>query len=237
MPASPVTIRVRRLDGTELVIENADRLAELFFALDRSSRGDDSYDAMTTRTASTRIERTDVDAINGPMRARSKPENWDDLFASQALPWLEAVDPAWDLMMDDEDWGRDDVPGAVVGALVGIIAPYRNVSVATKMLHLKRPALFPVLDRLVVESVGGRISSTASPATRADQAYAVIEHLRGEIRRHRLELVEIQDRLRGIGVDRTTTRIMDGLLWMTHPASELAPLSGVVSRWRTEETA
>ena len=106
MPASPVTIRVRRLDGTELVIENADRLADLFFALDRSSRGDDSYDAMTTRTAPTRIERADVDAINGPMRARSKAENWNDLFASQELPWLEAVDPAWDSMMHErrEGW-------------------------------------------------------------------------------------------------------------------------------------
>ena len=95
----------------------------------------------------------------------------------------------------------------------------------------------PVLDRLVVESVGGRISLTASPATRADQALGVIEHLRGEIRRHRAELLEIQDRLRGIGVYRTTTRIMDGLLWMTHPGSELAPLSGVVSRWRAEDAA
>lgn len=235
MPSGPVTIRILRLDGSELVIENGDRLADLFFALDRSSRGDDSYDAMTTRTAPTRIERVDVDAINGPMRARSKPEVWQYLFDTPDLPWLAALDPGWDLMLDDASWEDERIPQALIEALVGIIAPYRNVSVATKMLHLKRPALFPVLDRLVVESVNGRISSTASPATRVSQALVVIEHLRGEIRRHRVELVEIQGRLLAVGIDRTTTRIMDGLLWMTHPDSELAPLGGVVARWRAED--
>lgn len=235
MPVTPVTLRLARLDGTELTIENTDRLADLFFALDRSSRGEESYDAMTSRTCPTRIERVDVDAINGPMRARSKPEVWQDLVDAPDLPWLAALDPEWDLMFDDARWGADRIPEALIDALVGIIAPYRNVSVATKMLHLKRPALFPVLDRLVVESVGGRISSTASPATRASQALVVIEHLRGEIRKHQAELVEIQARLHAIGIDRTATRIMDGLLWMTHPDSELAPLGGVVTRWRAED--
>lgn len=232
---TPVTLRVARLDGTELTIVNADRLADLFFALDRSSRGDDSYDAMTSRTSPNRIERVDVDAINGPMRARSKPEVWQDLYDVQHLPWLAALDPGWDLMCDDARWDADRIPEAIIGALLGVIAPYRNVSVATKMLHLKRPALFPVLDRLVVESVNGHISSTASPLTRASQALVVTEHLRREIRKHQEELVEIQGRLHAIGVDRTTTRIMDGLLWMTHPDSELAPLGSVVARWRADD--
>lgn len=237
MPVTSVTLRLARLDGTELTIENADRLADLFFALDRSSRGDDSYDAMTSRTAPSRIERVDVDAINGPMRARSQPEAWQDLFDTPHLPWLAALDPAWDLMFDDESWEAAGIPTALIAALIGIIAPYRNVSVGTKMLHLKRPGLFPVLDRLVVESVKGRISSTASAATRASQALALIEHLRGEIRKHHAELTEIQDRLHVIGIDRTTTRIMDGLLWMTHPDSELSPLGIVVARWRAEDVA
>lgn len=89
----------------------------------------------------------------------------------------------------------------------------------------------------MVESVNGRISSTASPATHAIQALVVIEHLRGEIRKHEAELVEIQDRLDAVGIHRTTTRIVDGLLWMTHPDSELAPLRGVVTRWRAEDIA
>jgi hypothetical protein len=63
----------------------------------------------------------------------------------------------------------------------------------------------------------------------------VTEHLRREIRKHQEEFVEIQGRLHAIGVDRTTTRIMDGLLWMTHPDSELAPLRSVVARWRAED--
>lgn len=46
---------------------------------------------------------------------------------------------------------------------------YRNVSVAANMLLLKRPALFPILERFGVESVSGRTASTASPAARAEQ--------------------------------------------------------------------
>lgn len=117
MPATPVTLRLTRLDGTELTIENADRLADLFFALDRSSRGDNAYDAMTSRTSPTRIERVDVDAIDGPMRARSRPEVWQDLFDMPVLPWLAALDPAWDLMLDDANWDADRIPEALIKAL------------------------------------------------------------------------------------------------------------------------
>ncbi len=83
-------------------------------------------------------------------------------------------------------------PATIKGALLGILGPYRNVSVATKMLHLKRPALFPVLDRLVVEAVKGQVSSTASSSTRANQSLTVIEHLRGQILANADEFLEIQ---------------------------------------------
>ena len=43
--SEPVHLEIERLTGEPLVIENADRLAEAFFSLDRSSQGADSYDA------------------------------------------------------------------------------------------------------------------------------------------------------------------------------------------------
>ena len=67
----PVDLRVERLTGETLLIANADRLAEAFFSLDRSSQGADSYDAYTHETPSNRIQEADVDRINRPMRARS----------------------------------------------------------------------------------------------------------------------------------------------------------------------
>ena len=55
--------------------------------------------------------------------------------------------------MPEEQWPQ--TADAVISALIAITAPHRNVSVSTKMLHLKRPALIPVLDDLVIENIGG----------------------------------------------------------------------------------
>ena len=88
------------------------------------------------------------------MRARSKKATWEDVFAMGNLDWLADLDTDWDLLMSPEQWQA--AKPAMKTALIGITAPGRNVSVATKMMHLKRPKLFPVLDALVVESIGGK---------------------------------------------------------------------------------
>ena len=108
-----------------------------------------------------------------------------------------------------------------------MVGDHRGLSVATKLLHLKRPALVPILDSLVVDQLGGRGKDGAS----------LIEHVRREGQQNLAALQRIQRELAtlaggdGMPIDRTLVRILDVLLWATHPASALYPILG---GWKSE---
>ena len=108
-----------------------------------------------------------------------------------------------------------------------MVGDHRRLSVATKLLHLKRPELVPILDSLVVDQLGGRGKDGAS----------LIEHVRREGRQNLGALQRIQRELAtlvgadGLPIDRTLVRILDVLVWATHPAAALYPILG---SWRSE---
>lgn len=220
-------IEIARLgDHEPLVIENADWLAEAFFAVDPSGKPG-GFDDKAAASAPTRIESKDVDAINGTMRARSPQKAWTTV-KDQELPWLAAVPPTWDLVeLDDAEWQDHAAPG-LEAALDALIQKGRGVSVSTKMLHLKRPRMVPVLDSLVVEQLGAAMPST--PA----RGVALIGHLREVAKQNRESLNRIIDYLGAQGVDRSVVRVLDALLWGSHKASWVAPLAPVIARWRRE---
>ncbi|MDQ3689223.1 MAG: DUF6308 family protein [Chloroflexota bacterium] len=208
------------------MINNADWLAEAFFAVDPSGRPG-GFDDKAESSAPTRIESKDVDAINGTMRARSPQKAWAAV-KDKELPWLAAVSPSWDLaVVEDVEW-RDRVAPALEAALDALIQKGRGVSVSTKMLHLKRPKLVPVLDSLVVEQLGAAMPST--PA----KGVAMIGHVRNVAKQNREILDRIIDYLGAQGVDRSVVRVLDALLWGSHEASWVAPLAPVIARWRRE---
>jgi hypothetical protein len=102
--------------------------------------------------------------------------------------------------------------------LSSVIGPYRNLAVATKILHLKRPGLFPVLDSLVVDQLGG---SGRDPID-------MVSHVRQQGLANIAALSAIQMQLAGLTVQngpilRTRVRILDGLLWTSHPRTNLSP--------------
>ncbi len=209
-----------------LIIENADWLAEAFFAVDPSGKPG-GFDDKARETAPTRIESKDVDAINRTMRARSPQKAWAAV-KDRELPWLAAVSPSWNLaVLDDADW-RDRAAPALEAALDALIQKGRGVSVSTKMLHLKRPLLVPVLDSLVVEQLGAAMPSTSG------RAVALIGHVRVVARQNRETLDRIIDYLGAQGVNRSVVRVLDALLWGSHDASWIAPLAPVLARWRLE---
>ena len=206
-----------------LVIENADWLAEAFFAVDPSGKPG-GFDDKARETAPTRIESKDVDAINRTMRARSPQKAWASV-RDKDLPWLAAVSRDWDLAeLQDPAWQQ--AAPALETALAALIEKGRGVSVSTKMLHLKRPRLVPVLDSLVVEQLGARMPST--PA----KAVVLIGHVRQVAHHNREALDRIIDHLAAQGVDRSVVRVLDALLWGSHKASWIAPLAPVIARWR-----
>jgi Family of unknown function (DUF6308) len=153
------------------------------------------------------------------MRARTPHASWSPITGIE-LPWLDAIPHGLDLIEPtDAEWRDEGGEGLVREAITGCVGPGRGVSVATKMLHLKRPALFPVIDQLVAEMVGAPLSTEAPPNVRAQQATRVVLHLRGEGRRNIEALRDIQRDLESAGFGRSLVRILDAVLWSSHPAA------------------
>lgn len=215
--SADVTVEVARLDGgPRLIIEQAQLLAYDFFRLDDSSVGLKAYDHQVGKTDPSRITTDDIVAINTTMRARSPHSAWESLTADvEPLPWLAAIPTGASLFrMTDPVW-RGLRPELEV-ALAFAIAPYRNLSVFTKVLHLKRPSLFPVLDSLVIQQIGG----VGRPAIK------LLDHLRSVGRTNLKALTTISAALTAVSILRTEVRILDALLWSSHPGAGLASKLG-----------
>jgi hypothetical protein len=207
-------MEIRRITtGPSLLIEDAGQLALDFFRTDASS-APGGFDDLAGGGERDRITRGDIVAINTTMRARSPHLAWEVLLNAKApQPWLVALDPTWDMVaLEDDAWQRRARP-AVERAIAGTLGAGRGLSVATKVLHFKRPAMFPVLDSLVLQQLG--VTDTVAPMK-------VIDHLRSEGRRNLPALAGIQSTL-APHYRRSLVRILDALLWASHPAAGLAP--------------
>lgn len=235
MPLPPlIAIDIPRMEGTPLRVPDAAGLAELFFATEVSSRGLDSYDARTLTTPPHRVDREDIRVLNASFRAMiMRVSLWEPLFEAGDLPWLQALDPSWDpTTMDDATWRRLRVADRVAEAIAELISVKgRGVAQATKLLHLKRPALVPVMDTLVARALGARLSPDAPAATRVEQARAIVEHVRLAVIEVRAQLDAVRAYLNGVGIERSRVRILDALLWCSQ-ADEWVAHSEVPARWR-----
>jgi hypothetical protein len=220
--ASPsITLRVERVDGGLLVLDGWN-LASRFFSLDSSSVGVGSYDSLAGRGEPGMITASDVTAINRTMRARSPKKYWEPIM-DRPLGWLRGMPENLDLIeAGDGAWAAGGGQRLVADALAGACGRGRGVSVATKLLHLKRPRLIPVLDDLVVDQLG--VSLPSEPERRAEAAHkaaALVTHLRGQGRANLPALEQIRSRLTMDGTDRSLVRILDAVLWLAHPGAVL----------------
>src|SRR5919106_1815989 len=181
-------------DGPRLVIEDAEGLALDFFSKDASSVGPKAYDARAGQGDPDRITADDVRAINATMRARARHSAWEAEFAGvEPLPWLAAISLNWDLIAtDSEAWNTADAAAICAEAVAKATGPYRGPSVATKVLHLKRPRIFPVLDSLVLEQIG----ATSQPVS------VLLDHLRAVGQNNLEQLRAIQKALAARGFRR-----------------------------------
>ena len=213
-----VDVQVHRIgSGPSLVVENAEELVAHFLRVDASAQPG-GYDDLAGGGEPDRITRADIVAINSTMRARSPHAAWESLLNNPGpLSWLAALDPAWDLVGEPEaDWAPK-VRGPVEAALVAATGPGRGYSVGTKVLHLKRPRMFPVLDSLVLQQLG---------VTEGVPMIRVVEHLRSEGTRNLSALRSIQHDISPH--ERSLVRILDIILWASHPAAGIAP---TMSAW------
>jgi hypothetical protein len=212
-PAIDPWVVVERMDGgPTLVVENADAFAYAFFVTDLSSIGVAGFHNLAGKGVPNRITIDDVIGVNSSMRTRSRHAAWDLLTKSKKdLPWLVSIPPAFDLFAASDAAWRQVRPFAAEG-LAAMVAPYRGLSTGSKVLHLKRPRLFPVLDSFVVQQVGLGSRSVID----------VLDHLRAVGRANADALGLIAANLKDAGYVRSRVRILVSLLWMSHPATSLA---------------
>lgn len=107
----------------------------------------------------------------------------------------------------------------------------RGIAQATKLLHLKRPALVPMIDSFVARALGAKLSTEAPAATRVAQTRAILEHFRAAGVTRRPELERVDSHLRAAGIDRSLLRILDCLIWCSEADAWIA-LARVLERWR-----
>ncbi|MHC6215193.1 DUF6308 family protein [Rhodococcus ruber] len=218
MESEDTMLRIDRLDGERLVLDGLG-LARGFFLGDPSSIGAGSYDSMAGQGDRDRITTADVQAVNRTMRARSRHQWWEPILDSE-LAWLSAIDTTLDLIDTcDEEWQVADGESLATAALTATIGHRRGPSVATKVLHLKRPRLFPVLDDFVAVMLGVNMPGDAPTMRRITIALRLLLHLRAQGRVNLQQLQTIHTRLRAEGIDRSLVRILDAIVWFAHPAA------------------
>lgn len=211
-------LRIGRLDGERLVLDGLG-LAQGFFAGDASSVAAGSYDSLAGQGERDQIITADIQAINRTMRARSKHLWWEPVL-NRELDWLAALDPELDLIgATDAEWQSADGERLVRAALLATIGHRRGPSVATKVLHLKRPRLFPVLDDFVAVMLGVNMPDDAPTERRIEIATRLLLHLRDQGRANLQQLEAIRAILRQEQVDRSLVRILDAIVWFSHPAA------------------
>jgi len=219
VPDSPYTLRIEREDGELLVLEGLE-LVRGFIGGDPSAQPG-GYDALAGTGDVNRITLEDVTTINTTMRARSKLAHWQPIVDDDQ-GWLEAIPPNLDIIeADDEAWSAADGTELVSAAIAGCIRPYIGLARSTKVLHLKRPGVFPVLDELVVQVMGVGLPDSPTPDERIAIAERVTEAIRREGRRNIEALRRIQAKLAEEDVQLSLVRILDIALWFAHPAASV----------------
>jgi hypothetical protein len=236
MPLPPViSIDIPCVTGGPLHVADAAALAEVFFSTEISSLGPRSYDARTLSTHSERLDREDITVLNASFRAMIiKVSLWEPLLAAADLPWLAALGRDWDMItMSDAQLAEHGILDSVEAAITEIVSVKgRGIAQATKVLHLKRPRLVPVVDSFVARALGGRLSVDGPAERRVAQTRVILEHMRAAGQQVFPQLEEVDAHLRSVGIERSLVRILDALVWCSEAEAWVA-MADLIARWRT----
>lgn len=113
------------------------------------------------------------------------------------------------------------IPWIPLTRLFDAFADIRGVGISkmTKALHRKRPALIPMLDRVVQAYLTRNDPGTPSPGSFGGRATALVCSYKQDLDRNRLVLHELQRELASRGYRLTEVRILDLLIWSVSAAT------------------
>jgi len=230
MPDPDYAIKVERADEEVLVIDGL-AIARAFFEGDPSSVGANSYDAKAGNGNSERIEIADIETMNSTMRTRSAHKWWDDVVDVD-FEWLreDRLPLDFDILRTAAaDWAAADGDGLAEQAFKDVFGFQRALARVGKVLHLKRPCFFPVLDRLTAEMLGLTIPEQASKPKRVTLAQEMVALIRREGQENLDTLEAIKAVLDADGIERPLVRILDAMLWFSHPAAGVKDRSRAIN--------
>lgn len=214
------SLEICKVNGTRFRIENPMEVAERFFRDDPSSAygvARHGYDAwilahgQDTQWFHT-LSRDDIHVINGSnMHMRSPLSAWTALTTGDTLPWLEEIDVRWALeALTEEQWQR--VRQLILNAIAELVA-WDNISIAgaTKVLHMKRPYLVPIMDSYV-----GNVLASPKPTSKLkvlEWSDLMLGTLHDQLRANIEVILTLARGLADKGLVRSPVRILDALLW------------------------
>ena len=113
----------------------------------------------------------------------------------------------------DDEWSR--TKPKIEALLTKITSIYGvGVAKATKILHLKRPELFPVLDNYVIQFLSGKIPSSSNRDT--SLTIKCLDNTREIIKTQLIEFTDLQRKISDLPINLTIVRLFDILCWSTH---------------------
>jgi hypothetical protein len=217
------TVRVEREDGDTLLLDGL-ALARAFFTGDPSSQPR-AFDSLAGKANPDRIVVDDINAINATMRARSAHALWKAILDGNQA-WLRDIPLDLDIVQADEaEWNASNGDALLSAAIAACIYPGIGLASATKVLHLKRPRLVPILDRLVAEMMG--FNPPDSPSIAVGQQLTAA--IRREGRRNHRVLGRIQAELAMHDLERPLIRVFDAIVWYSHPAASITGVKRSIS--------
>jgi hypothetical protein len=111
---------------------------------------------------------------------------------------------------NDKEWA--DLIPKIESLLKSMLSIYGiGIAKATKILHLKRPKLFPILDSLVIQFLTGKMPTSSKTDIRI--GLSTLNKSRKLIQSQIDEFIELQRKVSDLPIDLTIVRLFDILCW------------------------
>ena len=202
-------------------LEDAGAKALDFFSRDLSSvDGAMSYDdlAMTPDRPDAYDELDKIKIRRGMGLNRHRRTGWQWLIEQAPVDLLTALPRNTHLgEIGDADYPaiRERIDVALRG-FIGETGARRGLAVATKMLHLKRPALIPICDSHTVAMLGIPLKPDANKEQRIAAGLWACDVVRQAMHDNAAEMSALCDSLAEQTYPRTPVRVLDALLWLAY---------------------